>query len=616
MSLQGPYLEAHAIPSTETGTVAGITVGSSMHALTAVVPTQNPSVVPFPTPNGNGRETGTGGGPTGVPLPTPLTRENNATIPPLPTPINVDILEHVLLDHPNRAFVEKLCSNLRYGADIGYTGPRVPRFSKNLPTALTQPEIVTRNLAAEIALGRVAGPFSKPPFPNFQVSPIGLVPKKHSDKFRTIFHLSFPKSGDTSINHFISKEDHSLQYITIDNTIAGILQLGKGCFLAKTDIESAFRLIPLKPSDYELFGMVWNNHYYYDKVLPFGLRSAPFIFNLLSDAVEWILRNKCSISFVCHILDDFLIIEPPSSSSPYSQACQRSLSSMQLTFRNLGIPMAPHKTQGPCTTLEFMGIILDTSKMEARLPSDKVERIRTSLACFQGKKSCTLKELQSLIGTLNFACKVVPPGRPFLQRMIELTRNVSQPHHHIKLSSGFFKDLTMWQIFISNWNGANFFLPTLWVDSDSLLLHTDASGSLGFGGIFGSKWFQGSWQTNQQLGQPGISIAWQELFALVVACHLWGEAFSNQRIIFYCDNESVVNIVNSKRSRIPRVMDLVRHLTLLTLKYNFYLKVRHIEGKRNEIADSISRFQMARFRQLAPYADPVPCPIPKAVLEI
>ena len=63
-------------------------------------------------------------------------------------------------------------------------------------------------------------------------------------------------------------------------------------------------------------------------------------------------------------------------------------------------------------------------------------------------------------------------------------------------------------------------------------------------------------------------------------------------------------------------MDLVRHLTLLTLKYNFYLKVRHIEGKRNEIADSISRFQMARFRQLAPYADPVPCPIPKAVLEI
>lgn len=165
----------------------------------------------------------------GVQRSTPLTGASEEEIPPLPTPINVDILENVLLDHPNRDFVLRLCSNLRYGADIGYTGPRVPRFSRNLPTALAQPEIVTQNLATEIALGRVAGPFSEPPFPNFQVSPIGLVPKKHSDKFRTIFHLSFPKSGNTSINHFISKEDHSLQYITIDNAIEGIVRLGKGC---------------------------------------------------------------------------------------------------------------------------------------------------------------------------------------------------------------------------------------------------------------------------------------------------------------------------------------------------------------------------------------------------
>lgn len=146
------------------------------------------------------------------------------------------------------------------------------------------------------------------------------MPKKHSNKFRTIFRLSFPKPGVTSINYSISKEDHSLQYITIDNAIQGILRRGRGCFIAKT--ESAFRLIPLKPSDYELFGMFWGGKYYYDKVLPFGLRSAPFLFNMLSDGVEWILVNKCYISFVCHILDDFLIIEPASGSLPHSQLCQ------------------------------------------------------------------------------------------------------------------------------------------------------------------------------------------------------------------------------------------------------------------------------------------------------
>ena len=147
--------------------------------------------------------------------------------------------------------------------------------------------------------------------------------------------------------------------------------------------------------------MFWDGNYYFDKVLPFGLRSAPFLFNMLSDAVEWILLNKCYISFVCHILDDFLIIEPASPSPPHSQACHVSLCSMLLAFTNLGFPVAINKTQGPDNALEFTGIILDSDKMEARLPLDKVERIQAPLASFERRKSCTLKELQSLIGTLH-----------------------------------------------------------------------------------------------------------------------------------------------------------------------------------------------------------------------
>jgi hypothetical protein len=65
--------------------------------------------------------------------------------------------------------------------------------------------------------------------------------------------------------------------------------------------------------------------------------------------------------------------------------------------------------------------------MEARLPTDKIERLKELFGQFENRRSCTLKQLQSLIGTLNFACKVVPPGRPFLQRMIDLTRNVKKP---------------------------------------------------------------------------------------------------------------------------------------------------------------------------------------------
>jgi len=155
------------------------------------------------------------------------------------------------------------------------------------------------------------------------------------------------------------------------------------------------------------------------------------------------LLNKCAISFVCHILDDFLIVEPAADSSSPSQDCQETFSSMLLTLKKLGIPIAADKTQGPYTCLEFCGDYSGLGPDGSPAPPDKVERIRTSLIGFKSRKSCTLRELQSLIGTLNFACRVVPPGWPFLRRMIELTRKVSHPHYHIKLTSGFFKDLSM-----------------------------------------------------------------------------------------------------------------------------------------------------------------------------
>ena len=188
-------------------------------------------------------------------------------------------------------------------------------------------------------------------------------------------------------------------------------------------------------------------------------------------------------------------MEPPASKLPPDNLCQTSLTSMLSIFKTIGIPIAGGKTQGPSQVLEFMGIVLDTIKMQARLPPDKIEKILASFGDFEKKKSCTLKQLQSLIGTLNFACKVVPPGRPFLQCMIALTRNASKQHHHIKLNAGFFQDLHMWKEFISHWNVSIFFLSSTCEDTNTLDFHTDVSGTLGFGGIFGKKWFQGRWET-------------------------------------------------------------------------------------------------------------------------
>ena len=158
----------------------------------------------------------------------------------------------------------------------------------------------------------------------------------------------------------------------------------------------------------------------------------------------------------------------------------------------------------------------------------------------------------------------------------------------------------MWEVFIFSWSGRSFFLNRSWETSSSLHLYTDASASLGCGGIHGTQWFQGKWLPHQSLTSKGISIAWQELYAIVVACAIWGPSWTRKRILFHCDNSAVVFIVNTKRSKCGRVMSLVRKLTLLTLQYNFYFKAVHIQGVKNEIADSLSRFQGDRFRNLAP----------------
>ena len=143
------------------------------------------------------------------------------------------------------------------------------------------------------------------------------------------------------------------------------------------------------------------------------------------------------------------IVEPPCHTPPLNSLCQASLSSMILTFKNLNIPISAAKTEGPSQIIQFMGIILDLGKWRQGYP-----RIRWRgsdlLSPFQSQRSTTLQELQSLIGTLNFACKVIPPGRPFLQRIIHLTRKVKKPHHHIKLTTGFCKDIEMWTILFSS----------------------------------------------------------------------------------------------------------------------------------------------------------------------
>ena len=144
--------------------------------------------------------------------------------------------------------------------------------------------------------------------------------------------------------------------------------------------------------------------------------------------------------------------------------------------------------------------------------------------------------------------------------------------------------------------------------SHDLHLFTDASGSHGYGGYLKGEWFQAT---------MGISIDCQEPFAVYIACYLWGPSWSKKHIYIFCDNLPVVSIINSKRSKSPWIMNLVPAFTILTFEHHFSFANRHIPGLDNSVADSLSRFQIDRFRQLAPYAPyPFPCIIPPSAISI
>ena len=131
-------------------------------------------------------------------------------------------------------------------------------------------------LHREIEAGRVAGPFSPLLFNDFVVSSLEIFPKKAPNEFQLIQHLSYPH--ENSVNSGIPVDFSSVRYASIQDAIVFVKYLGVGCYLAKTDIKSAFRIILIHLEDYPLLGMKWQGNYYFNCCLPMGCRSLCAIF--------------------------------------------------------------------------------------------------------------------------------------------------------------------------------------------------------------------------------------------------------------------------------------------------------------------------------------------------
>ena len=268
----------------------------------------------------------------------------------------------------------------------------------------------------------------------------------------------------------------------------------------------------------------------------------------------------------------------------------------------INFPVALEKTFWGQTVLTFLGMLLDTEKQVIGIPMDKLVKAANWVEYFLNKKhkKTTVLEFQKLCGILNFLCRAIVPGRAFLRRLhlshMQLGA-ILKPHHHVKITEENRLDLFVWKQFLNT--PECFYRPfmdTVSLQADEVDMYSDASGNfnLGFGAYCGPEWIYGKWDFELcTLMKP--SIEYLELFAVLAGVLKWIKLFKNKRVILFCDNESVVSMINNSTSSCKNCMILIRLLTAESITRNVRVFARHVGTKANGKADALSRLDLDRF---------------------
>lgn len=462
---------------------------------------------------------------------------------------------------------------------LDYQGPFSPLMSTNSSSILKNLSIVKQKISDELNLSRIAGPFNAPPFENFKVSPLSLREKSTPGKYRIIHNLSYPYN-ENSVNFHIPEKFSKVTYEHLSDAL-NLIQ--PDAWLAKTDIADAFRLIPLHPSQYSLTGFHLENSFYFDKCLPQGCSSSCRIFERFSSALKWMfLQNQPNVKVV-KVLDDFLFI------AATQQDCLIVLTNFLNLCKTIGVPIAEHKTEHPTKCLTFLGIELNTKLMIARLPMEKLTKYRAHTEELVNSSKCTLRELKSLIGKLQFSTSVITSGRPFLRRLHDATIGIKHAHHYVRINGHIKQDLMIWIEFLKHYNGKTIITEKLSFTSYELNLYSDSS-KTGFGGIYKKNYISGlfpkSWYN--------FDIQFLELYPIFLLVNIFKKELRNKTIIFHCDNSSVVSALNTQTSRNKMIMMLIRPLILIFLNNNIHFSSVHIPGNINILCDQLSRQQMTQ----------------------
>ena len=445
----------------------------------------------------------------------------------------------------------------------------------NHPSVDKYKMLVEKELLSQVELGnyKVADTDVKPRI----ISPLGAIPKDDDD-VRVIHDCSRPVGQ--ALNDYASYSPVHYQSINDAYKLATANR-----FMCKVDLKAAYRSVAINPIDYMLTGckFKFTNDMsvttLYDTRLPFGSSNGPMIFHRLSQAVKRMMCKR-GYSNVVVYLDDFLILE-----DDYDKCVEAQRVLISLLIR-LGFLISWKKLISPSTKVEFLGVLIDTVAGKASLSPVKLEKLYSKLCLFKEKTRASKKQLQSLAGSLNWACQVVQGGRYFLRRILDAIQRLNEPSHKCKLSQEFRKDLQWWLAYLKRFNGVLYYRE---VDSVSILTDSCNDGA----GVFaGGAWQYIHWSSDF----PGLSklhINYKEVLAAIIGVLHLAPRLTGCDITIVTDSTAAKGILNKGRTKSPLVMAWLRRLFWSCARYNLRIRAIHCPGALHHIPDAISRLSEA-----------------------
>ena len=494
---------------------------------------------------------------------------------------NFHLLEQLLVQYEDRYIVQYL----KYGWPVE-RDDNVPleMAGINHKGATEFQDHVDKYIEKELSLGAMIGPFEKIPFKcAVGISPLSTRAKRGSSARRIITDCSWPIGS--SLNDGIDKDKYmgrstNLTYPTVDDLakrVYELKQLNQGeVMFFKEDLDRAFRQIYADLQSVPKLGFRWRNRYYWDLVLMMGCRISPYFCQKLTDMIRYI-HNQMSY-FLLNYVDDFLGAELEHRANDSHQALVRLL-------RDLNIERSDKKSIPPTTVIEFIGNLFDSQKFTIGITPDRRIEVLQELEKWRERIVCTRRQVESLVGKLQFMSNCIRPGRLFVTRLLAEMRKMDRNRYY-RINDEMRKDIKWWYLFLPKYGGTSimWMLEKEQVDAE---LSTDAC-MKGAGAIAGNEVYKVSFPVKVT---NNAHITHLELWAIIIAIKVWGPRFRGLILRIRTDNEAVAQIINTGRSYDLRLQQLLRELVWWMSTYDCRVRGVHLPGRLNKIPDLLSRWQ-------------------------